>query len=364
MKSFVTSLIFISTLIVISGCGPSKPVDVQEQLGSLNTQASEAYQNRDYAAALIPAGEAANLAHAEYGPHHPQTLSNLTHLALLYAMTGQFESSEALYERELSINRRVYGPNHPKTLISLNNLGINYVSLGHFESAEALFEEALRINENDDIHRITTLNNVAYLHLVQGRFAEVEPIYQQVQKIHQDGGGILDPGTLAGQDRTTWVVSIVVGREDGDGGFAIDCSMFRGGTGPFNPDPESGGPLAQCGPFGTMPIYGMWGDWFGDGFGSGDGGPPDPPGGGGNDGGGGGDSPGLSDEEKDSLPDGIEEDFNGCATHQTGSDRDACCSQTASGCAELCTTDAPGEFVVCTWTCEDAEVICKAGDEL
>jgi len=135
------------------------------------------------------------------------------------------------------------------------------VSLGRYKKAQPLLEEALRINLNADIHRITTLNNLAYLYLLQGRFGEVEPLYQEVQNIQREGLELGDPATFVGEDKITWVVSIIVDSGDGVGGFSIDCSMFNGGTGPFNPDPETGGDLAQCAPFGTMPTYGMWGGW-------------------------------------------------------------------------------------------------------
>jgi len=362
MKPYIINLIILGSLIIISGCSATNPLDVQEQLGSLNTQAAQAYQDRDYAAALIPAQEATLLSRAEFGPNHPQTLSNQTHLSLLYVMLGQFDSSESLYESELHINRRVFGPNHPKTLISLNNLAIDYVSLGRYKEAGPLLEEALRINENSDIHRVTTLNNLAYLYLLQGRMDEVEPIYQEVQNVLQNGGALVDPAAFVGQDKITWVASIITDSGEGDGGRVIDCSMFQG-TGPFNPDPETGGDMAQCGPFGTMPTYGMWGGWgSGDGFGGGDGGTPDPPGGGGD--GGGSEPPGFPDEDRERLPIGIEEDFNGCASQPPGSGRDNCCSHTASDCAAACPVDPPGGYLTCTWACEDAEPICKAGDDL
>jgi len=362
MKSFVVKLIIIGSLIIASGCGAKKPLDVQEQLGSLNTQAAEAYQNRDYAAALLAAQEATVLSRSKFGANHTLTLSNQTHLALMYVMLGQFESSESVYKSELNVNRRVFGENHPITLISLNNLGINNVSLGRYKEAMPLFEEALRTNPNDDVHRITTLNNLAYLYLLQGRFSDAEPLYQEVQNIRREGRELGDPATYMGEDPITWVVSIIVDNGDGGGGFSIDCSMFNGGTGPFNPDPETGGDLAQCGPFGTMPTYGMWGGWNGDGFGSGDGGPTNPPGGGGD--GGGDDHPGLPDEDKERLPIGIEEDFNGCSSQAPGSERDGCCSEVASDCATACPSDPPGGYLICTWACEDSEVICKAGDDL
>jgi len=105
MKPFIISQFFIGSLIIFSGCDTKNPMDVQEQLDSLNTQAAEAYQNREYAAALVPAQKATVLSRNEFGPNHIQTLSNQTHLALIYVMLGQFESSESFNECELNINR-------------------------------------------------------------------------------------------------------------------------------------------------------------------------------------------------------------------------------------------------------------------
>lgn len=361
MKLWFFKPIVLVALIILSGCDANKTVGVQEQLDALNTLLVEAYQNRDYAEALFLAQEGAILSRREFGQKHPQSLSNLTRLALIYVLLGQFEAAEPFYQIELNINRRVFGENHPKTLISLNNLGLIYVSLRGFEKAEPLLEEALRINRKANIHRITTLNNLAYLYRLQSRFSDAEQLYEKARNIRREGFEPGDPDRFEGADQITWVVSFM---GEGAGNLAVDCSIFNGGTGPFNPDPETGGMMAQCGPFGTRPTYGMWGGWNGadiggcDGCGGGDGIPPIPPGGGG------GDDPGLPDEEKERLPRGIEEDFNGCSSNEPGSGRDECCSSVTVGCISLCPPYPPGGYIMCSWACEDSEDICKSGNRL
>ena len=50
------------------------------------------------------------------GPEHPDTLSSLNNLAVLYEDQGKYEQAEPLYQRALATRERVLGPEHPDTL--------------------------------------------------------------------------------------------------------------------------------------------------------------------------------------------------------------------------------------------------------
>src|SRR6266581_3902872 len=54
------------------------------------------------------------------GPEHPDTLSTINNLALLYWNQGKYEQAEPLYQRSLAGRERVLGPEHPDTLGTVN----------------------------------------------------------------------------------------------------------------------------------------------------------------------------------------------------------------------------------------------------
>lgn len=59
---------------------------------------------------------------AKLGPEHPNVVTVLNNLAVLYSNMGGYEEALSLYQRALEINEKVLGPNHPNTIIVRNNL--------------------------------------------------------------------------------------------------------------------------------------------------------------------------------------------------------------------------------------------------
>jgi len=55
------------------------------------------------------------------GSEHPDTLTSLNDLALLYQNQGKYEEAEPLYQRALEAKERVLGPDHPETIRVRNN---------------------------------------------------------------------------------------------------------------------------------------------------------------------------------------------------------------------------------------------------
>ena len=58
------------------------------------------------------------------GPEHPDTLSTINNLALLYVNQGKYEQAEPLYQRALASYELVLGTNHPTTIMVRNNYAI------------------------------------------------------------------------------------------------------------------------------------------------------------------------------------------------------------------------------------------------
>ena len=78
------------------------------------------------------------------GPRHPDTLTSLNNLAVLYQAQGRYGEAEPLFLEALQASREVLGPRHPDTLTSLNNLAVLYQAQGRYGEAEPLFQEALQ----------------------------------------------------------------------------------------------------------------------------------------------------------------------------------------------------------------------------
>ena len=116
------------------------------------------------------------------GAEHPDTLSSLNNLALLYAEQGKYELAEPLYQRALASYERVLGAEHPNTLSSLNNLAGLYHNQGKYELAEPLYQRALATRERvlgaEHPDTLSSLNNLASLYWNQGKYELAEPLYQ------------------------------------------------------------------------------------------------------------------------------------------------------------------------------------------
>ncbi len=101
------------------------------------------------------------------GPEHPDTLSSLNNLAILYKNQGKYEQAEPLYQRALATYERVLGPEHPDTLNTVNNLALLYADQGKYELAEPLYQRALTTYERvlgpEHPNTIRVRNNYANL---------------------------------------------------------------------------------------------------------------------------------------------------------------------------------------------------------
>ncbi len=56
---------------------------------------------------------------------------------------GQYWEAEPLWKSELAICEQALGPEHPDTLSAINNLALLYVAQGKYEQAEPLYQRAL-----------------------------------------------------------------------------------------------------------------------------------------------------------------------------------------------------------------------------
>jgi len=71
------------------------------------------------------------------GPEHPNTLSSINNLALLYADQGKYEQASRFNKRALATCERVLGLSTPNTLSSINNLALLYADQGKGRTSRA-----------------------------------------------------------------------------------------------------------------------------------------------------------------------------------------------------------------------------------
>src|SRR5262249_54043619 len=81
---------------------------------------------------------------ARLGPDHPDTLSSMNQLGVVYWQLGQLGKSVPLFEELVKICEAKLGRGHPDTLQSVVNLGVNYRDARRLKEAIALLEEAQR----------------------------------------------------------------------------------------------------------------------------------------------------------------------------------------------------------------------------
>ena len=70
------------------------------------------------------------------GAEHPQTLTSMNNLAVLFDSQGKYEAAEPLYVETLRLSKKVLGDEHPHTLASMNNLALLFDSQGKYEAAD------------------------------------------------------------------------------------------------------------------------------------------------------------------------------------------------------------------------------------
>lgn len=289
-----------ATFLVLSG-----PAMAQDWTGETE-RAGALVADGDYDNAIEPALQAVRLA-----PDRARRAMSAANLGNLMFRRGELDMAARLYEYALSAEHepgalglgvranlaliRGLGATDPSTRSRLGKIeAAARQELGEAHDLTALITanvEALALARGEATGRFTVpasgparqmaLNNRGLFEIARARFSDAA-VSQREAMASDDGDASVSFIALIG----------------GEAGFTepVDCRMFGGGTGPFNPDPSTGGDLAQCGPFGTRPVIGGWNDWLDDLPDL-----PDPPDGG--RGGGAGAGNGDGDDLGDDIPD-------------------------------------------------------------
>ncbi|KAI0197415.1 hypothetical protein EV127DRAFT_450364 [Xylaria flabelliformis] len=81
------------------------------------------------------------------GEKHPNTLSTMNNLALVFSKQGRYKEAEEIYQQTLSVKEEVLGRKHPDTLITINNLAYNLFWQDRYEEAEEMCRQTLQLRE-------------------------------------------------------------------------------------------------------------------------------------------------------------------------------------------------------------------------
>ncbi len=117
------------------------------------------------------------------GPEHPDTVTSLNNLAVLYKRMNDYVRAEPLYKRALEIREKILESEHPDIAISLNNLAMLYRAIGDYAKAGSFHKRSLDIYEkafgSDHPDTAILLNNLAFLYSSQDRNQEAIILFQR-----------------------------------------------------------------------------------------------------------------------------------------------------------------------------------------
>ncbi len=117
------------------------------------------------------------------GVCHPDTVSTMTNLAVLYRDQGQYEKAEALFLEALAAARKTYGLGGNDTQNILSHLTMLFSKKGTPERAEPFLRELvsfLREHPGDRSYLLGNgLGDLAFNLLEQKKYTEAEPVARE-----------------------------------------------------------------------------------------------------------------------------------------------------------------------------------------
>jgi CHAT domain-containing protein/Tfp pilus assembly protein PilF len=203
-KYFISVVCLMCAVMVIVSVARAQDSDMknhEEQWKQLNAEVMKAINTGRYQDGTPIAERAYQYALKNLGKTHPNTLTSINNLALLYESQGRYGEAELFYKDVLQLSKKVLGKEHPDTLISINNLAELYREQGRYEEAEPLYNEALQLHEKvlgkEHPNTLTSINNLALLYKSQGHYREAEPLYKKALQVREKVLGKEHPDTLS-----------------------------------------------------------------------------------------------------------------------------------------------------------------------
>lgn len=177
MKHYIISIL----LIFISHYSFSQKWNIY------NDSLSQYFKTGEYKKGIIVGEKAIDAAKLEFGETHPNYVTSLNNLAVLFQASGQYEEAEPLFIVALETWKKIRGDSSTDYALSLNNLATLYQIMGQYEKAEPMLINAINIQKTilGEFHPdyAQSLNNLAELYRAVRQYEKAEPLYIQSSEI-------------------------------------------------------------------------------------------------------------------------------------------------------------------------------------
>ena len=80
------------------------------------------------------------------GAEHPDTLTSMGNLELIYGNQGRWKEAEELEVQVMETRKRVLGAAHPDTLTSMKNLASTFCHQGRWKEAGGLVAQVIEMS--------------------------------------------------------------------------------------------------------------------------------------------------------------------------------------------------------------------------
>src|SRR5215831_4959788 len=121
-----------------------------------------------------------------------------------YSDLGLYPDAQPQLERALALRRRVQGDQHPDMLSAMNDLALVYLQLAKYVEAESMLKRTLELGRRNlgEAHRATlkSMGALCDVYVNQGRYAEAEPLCSRALELQRRTLGEEHPDTLMSED--------------------------------------------------------------------------------------------------------------------------------------------------------------------
>src|SRR5579862_1180890 len=145
---------------------------------------------------------AADIRKRVLGAEHPDTLTSLHELAVLYNYQGRYAPAETLFKQVLEDRRRILGRYHKDTLAVMSDLGLAIAYQGDDVRAEAIFASVLQANRRvlgeHHPNTLSVMDNLASVDMRLGKYAASEELLQKEVELSRRVLGPEHPDAING----------------------------------------------------------------------------------------------------------------------------------------------------------------------
>ena len=124
-----------------------------------------------------------------FGEDHADVATSYDNLALVYNRLGEYNQAKELHEKALMIFKKIFGEDHANVAKSYNNLALVYKSLGEYNQAKELYEKALTIFKKifgeDHADVATSYDNLALVYKSLGEYNQAKELFQKALTIRK-----------------------------------------------------------------------------------------------------------------------------------------------------------------------------------